>query len=93
VPAGFCVTTDAFRRIMAEAPSIDDRLDRLSRLKPNGLFGKAYMAGIGPFRHLIVYPALTRQWERAWRERVDRIGTENGELRRPSQDGGHARRP
>ena len=34
VPAGFCVTTDAFRRIMAEAPSIDDRLDRLSRLKP-----------------------------------------------------------
>jgi phosphoenolpyruvate synthase/pyruvate phosphate dikinase len=34
VPAGFCVTTDAFQRIMAEAPSIDDRLDRLSRLKP-----------------------------------------------------------
>src|SRR5262249_44318341 len=33
VPAGFCVTTDAFQRIMAEAPSIDDRLDRLSRLK------------------------------------------------------------
>jgi rifampicin phosphotransferase len=33
VPAGFCVTTDAFRWIMAEAPSIDDRLDRLSRLK------------------------------------------------------------
>jgi len=35
VPAGFCVTTDAFRRIMAEAPSIDDRLDRLSRLEPD----------------------------------------------------------
>src|SRR5438477_5648809 len=34
VPGGFCVTTDAFRRIMAEAPSIDDRLDRLSRLNP-----------------------------------------------------------
>ncbi len=33
VPAGFCVTTDAFRRIMAEAPSIHERLDRLSRLK------------------------------------------------------------
>ena len=30
-----CVTTDAFQRIMAEAPSIDDRLDRLSRLKPD----------------------------------------------------------
>ena len=35
VPAGFCVTTDAFRRIMAEAPSIDALLDRLSRLKPD----------------------------------------------------------
>src|SRR2546429_4368338 len=35
VPAGFCVTTDAFRRIVAEAPSIDDRLDRLSRLNPD----------------------------------------------------------
>jgi hypothetical protein len=50
-------------------------------VKPNGLFGRLYMAEIGPFRHLIVYPALTWQWERAWRERVDRIGTENGELR------------
>jgi rifampicin phosphotransferase len=35
VPAGFCVTTDAFRRIMAAAPSIDERLDRLSRLDPD----------------------------------------------------------
>ncbi|MBF9129960.1 phosphoenolpyruvate synthase [Plantactinospora sp. S1510] len=35
VPAGFCVTTDAFRRIGTEAPSIDDRLDQLSRLKPD----------------------------------------------------------
>ena len=35
VPAGFCVTTDAFRRIMAEAPSIDERLDRLLRLSPD----------------------------------------------------------
>jgi phosphoenolpyruvate synthase/pyruvate phosphate dikinase len=34
VPAGFCVTTDAFRTIMAQAPSIDVRLDRLSRLSP-----------------------------------------------------------
>src|SRR3977135_788602 len=35
VPAGFCVTTDAFRRIMEDAPSIEDRLDRLSRLNPD----------------------------------------------------------
>jgi pyruvate,water dikinase len=35
VPAGFCVTTDAFRRILAQAASLDDRLDRLSRLTPD----------------------------------------------------------
>src|SRR5215216_1572971 len=35
VPAGFCVTTNAFRRIMTETQSIDDPLDRLSRLKPD----------------------------------------------------------
>src|SRR5712691_7724398 len=35
VPAGFCVTTEGFRRIMAEAPSIDERLRRLSRLNPD----------------------------------------------------------
>src|SRR5690349_804472 len=35
VPPGFCLTTDAFRRIMAGTPAIDDRLDRLSRLEPD----------------------------------------------------------
>lgn len=35
VPGGFCVTTDAFRRVMAQAPSIEDRLDQLSRLNPD----------------------------------------------------------
>ena len=34
VPAGFCVTTDAFRRIMADTPAVDDQLDRMSRLDP-----------------------------------------------------------
>ena len=36
-------------------------------VKPNGLFGTAYMAAIRPFRHLIVYPPLMRQIEREWR--------------------------
>ncbi|HEY0515117.1 MAG TPA: PEP/pyruvate-binding domain-containing protein, partial [Thermoanaerobaculia bacterium] len=35
VPPGFCVTTDAFERILAEAPSIGDRLERLARLRPD----------------------------------------------------------
>ena len=34
VPAGFCVTTEAFRRIMTTAPGIEDQLDRLSCLDP-----------------------------------------------------------
>jgi hypothetical protein len=53
-------------------------------VKPNGLFGAAYMAAIRPFRHLVVYPALMRQIERAWqaeagesmptRDGIDRLG-------------------
>jgi pyruvate,water dikinase len=35
VPDGFCVTTGAFQRALAQAPSLDDRLDRLSRLEPD----------------------------------------------------------
>ena len=35
VPDGFCVTTDAFQRVVAEAPSIDAQLDLLSRVKPD----------------------------------------------------------
>ncbi|MFC1406956.1 MULTISPECIES: rifamycin-inactivating phosphotransferase [Streptacidiphilus] len=35
VPAGFCVTTDAFRRVMAELPAVDALLDRLSRVDPD----------------------------------------------------------
>ncbi|HEY5977973.1 MAG TPA: DUF2867 domain-containing protein [Solirubrobacterales bacterium] len=35
-------------------------------VKPNGLFGNAYMAAIKPFRHLIVYPPMLRQVERVW---------------------------
>jgi hypothetical protein len=36
-------------------------------VKPNGLFGAAYMAAIDPFRHLVVYPPIMRQIEQAWR--------------------------
>jgi hypothetical protein len=39
-------------------------------VKPNGLFGTAYMAAIRPFRHLIFYPAAMRPIEREWRART-----------------------
>ena len=35
VPAGFCVTVDAYRLVMENALSIDDRIDRLWRLDPD----------------------------------------------------------
>ena len=35
-------------------------------VKPNGLFGTAYMATIKPLRYLIVYPALIRGIQRRW---------------------------
>jgi hypothetical protein len=35
-------------------------------VKRNGLLGAAYMAAIAPFRHLIIYPQLTRGIGRAW---------------------------
>jgi hypothetical protein len=39
-------------------------------VKPNGLFGTAYMAAIRPFRHLIVYPRMMRELGRSWRARA-----------------------
>jgi hypothetical protein len=36
-------------------------------VKPNGLFGTAYIAAIMPFRHLTVYPAMMREIGREWR--------------------------
>jgi hypothetical protein len=35
-------------------------------VKPNGRLGRAYLAGIRPFRHLLVYPAILREAERTW---------------------------
>ncbi|MFJ6610416.1 DUF2867 domain-containing protein [Streptomyces sp. NPDC091289] len=46
-------------------------------VKPNGLRGRLYMAAIAPFRRLIVFPALVRQREQAWRDR-GRPGGEGG---------------
>ncbi|WP_433476227.1 DUF2867 domain-containing protein [Spirillospora sp. CA-142024] len=43
-------------------------------VKPNGLFGKLYMAAILPFRYVIVYPALMRLIGRGWRTRQPSTG-------------------
>jgi hypothetical protein len=48
----------------------DHELRMAVLVKPNGVFGRLYMAAIAPFRYLIVYPALTRRWEQAWLDRA-----------------------
>jgi hypothetical protein len=45
-------------------------------VKPNGLFGAAYMAAIRPFRHLIVYPPMIRRIEREWSVSRDGLSTD-----------------
>jgi hypothetical protein len=44
-------------------------------VKTNGRLGRFYMALIAPFRHLIVYPLLARQWNRAWKTRPSDLKT------------------
>ncbi|MFI1682593.1 rifamycin-inactivating phosphotransferase [Streptomyces sp. NPDC020607] len=75
VPAGFCVTTDAYRHIVAETPSLDARLDRLARLSPDDQEGIRTLSA--EIRHVIegiavpddlaetVTRAVTRTGERA----------------------------
>lgn len=48
-------------------------------VKPRGRLGHAYMALIKPFRYLIVYPALLRQFGQAWERR-------GGERMRPATE-------
>lgn len=39
-------------------------------IKPNGTFGRLYMAGIKPFRYGLVYPSLMRWIAKDWRRRL-----------------------
>ena len=61
-------------------------------VKPNGLFGTAYMAAIRPFRHLIVYPPMMREIEREWRARAG-DPTPAGRRERPADRRRIPRRP
>lgn len=41
-------------------------------VKPNGLLGRAYMAGIAPLRHLFVYPPMMRDIGQEWQASSNR---------------------
>ena len=62
-------------------------------VKPNGLFGTAYLAAIKPFRHLIVYPPMLREGAQAWRAAAGDAASATGYVD-PHRDGpGRRRRP
>ena len=42
-------------------------------VKPNGRLGKAYMAAISPFRHLVVYPLMMQTIGQRWRARASEL--------------------
>ena len=73
VPAGFCVTTDAFGRIMtAAAPLIDEQLDRLSRLEPDDR--QAISALSGQIRRAIEGIVIPDELASAITRSVTRLG-------------------
>jgi hypothetical protein len=47
-------------------------------VKPNGRFGRAYMAAIRPFRYALVYPLLLRAIGRGWQARASADALEGG---------------
>ncbi len=72
VPPGLCVTTDAFQRILAEVPSIEDRLDRLARLKPDDR--EAIRALSAEIRRALQGVAIPEDLASAIRRALARVG-------------------
>ena len=74
MPAGFCVTTDAFRLVMATAPGIDDQLERLSRLDPEDR--PAIQALSAQIRLAIGEVAISGELAAEITRSVDRLGAD-----------------
>src|SRR3954467_6954183 len=72
VPAGFCVTTEAFQRIIAKAPSIDDQLDRLSSVNTDD--GEAIRAVSTEIRQTIERMAMPDDLAAAITRALRRLG-------------------
>src|SRR5581483_7496298 len=72
VPGGFCVTTDAFRGAVAQAPSIDSLLDQLSRLNSDD--GESIRALSAQIRQTIEGIAVAGDLAEAITDAVARLG-------------------
>ena len=72
VPPGFCVTTDAFRRVVADAPAIVDALDRLSPVDADDR--EAISVRSAELRRAIEALAVPDDLVAAIAEALDRLG-------------------
>ncbi|WP_437956034.1 rifamycin-inactivating phosphotransferase [Sorangium sp. So ce119] len=75
VPAGFCVTTEAFRRILGEAPSIGGLLDRLSSLEVGDREGIRELSG--ELRRIIEGTPIPEDLQAALTQALSRLGADD----------------
>ncbi|AUX45426.1 phosphoenolpyruvate synthase [Sorangium cellulosum] len=75
VPAGFCVTTEAFQRIMGEAPSIGGSLDRLSLLEMGDRDGIRELSG--ELRRIIEGTAIPEDLHEALTQALSTLGADD----------------
>ncbi|WP_437592421.1 rifamycin-inactivating phosphotransferase [Sorangium sp. So ce1000] len=75
VPAGFCVTTEAFQRILGEAPSIGGLLDRLSSLEVEDRDGIRELSG--ELRRIIEGTAIPEDLREALTQGLSRLGADD----------------
>lgn len=91
VPDGFCVTTDAFRRVVAETPSVDDRLELLSRVEPDDR--SAIRTLSAELRHLVEGAAVPEELVAAISGALDRLGEQHAYAVRSSATAESCRPP
>lgn len=80
VPDGFCISTEAFKRILGETLSINELLDRLSLLKIEDRNKIAELSG--EIRRIIEAIAIPQDIQEAIDRFLSRSDEKNGECKR-----------
>src|SRR5437588_3028445 len=75
VPDGFCISTEAFQRVIGERPSINELLDQLSLLKVEDRHNISKLSG--EFRRLIEGIAIPEDIREEFARHLSRLGEEN----------------
>ena len=75
VPEGFCITTQAFQRIMGETPSITESLEQLALLKVEERDKIAELSG--ELRRVIEGIAISEEIQQAITRQLSRLGEHN----------------